>query len=128
MADLNTEIAERQHREAMFGKFNDFPPNMTEITALEFGQRMTNYNFDHSEFRQMWEDVYTAPAISATLFFFWDDTGVLVTEHGKLYSFGCRHEMIDIPWDKETMGPHYNCTHAHKCSKCGFIKVTDSSD
>ena len=126
--NTNPDIEERMKREEKFGKFNDFPPNMTEISAADFGQKMTHYTFDHSEYRQMWDDVYTAPAISAMLFFFWDDTGVLITRDGKMYSFGCDHSMEAMAWDRETMGPQYNCTNAYKCSKCGFVQVLDSSD
>ena len=125
---VNTYIRDKYH--AKFGGFNDFPQNMNEISIAEFGRRLTHYNFDHSEYRQMRDedDPTNASAISAKLFFFWDDTGVIITSEGKIYSFGCNHIMENTPWDRETMGPQYNCTNAYKCSTCGFVQVLDSSD
>lgn len=124
----NPEIEQRMKREDKFGKYNDFPPNFREISIVEFGQKLTNYTFDYSEYRQMWEDVYTKPAVSAMLFFFWDDTGLAITREGETYAFGCNHLMENVAWDRETMGPQYNCMHAYKCTKCGFIQTIDSSD
>ena len=124
----DADIRDKYHTK--FGGFNDFPPNFIPITVKEFGSKMTHYDFDYSEYRQMYkdDDLYATPAVSAKLFFFWDDTGVAITRAGELYSFGCDHTMENIPWDRETMGPQFNCTNAYKCSKCGFVQVLDSSD
>lgn len=117
-----------EEMKAKFGGFNDFPPQWRSISAKEFGRTMNHYSTVGTDFRQMIDYNTNNPAMSATLFFYHDDTGIAVNDKGEMFAFGCNHQYEATPWDYDTMGPHFNCNSAYKCTKCGHISVIDSSD
>lgn len=137
--------------ESEFGGFNDFPPGWREIDVAEFAQRMSSYHPMYHEYRQMLTPERNVPAVSAQLFFYHDGTGVAVVSNwgptdpdiryspyvwtGRVFAFGCNHEYESIGIETlREVAPEFKTRllfrteHASRCTKCGHIKIVDSSD
>jgi hypothetical protein len=125
--------------EKKWGRFNDAPPNFTEITADEFAQGgFFTWVKEGIEFRQISPDTIDmkkmlSPVkymLGITLFFMnHGDNFGLAQYEGKVRYFkfaDCFHEWHEIS-AKEAGKPAFNCYHYMKCSKCGAQHEYDSS-
>lgn len=120
-------------------QYNEIPENFREISANEFARKMLHYSSVKNEGRQL--HGLHEYVTNAHLWFYHDGTGIAITYENiktdtypfyenvaKFYAFGCDHQYKRIPWDRETMGPQFNCNNAYQCIKCGYIQILDSSD
>jgi hypothetical protein len=126
----------------MANYFNDFPENWREISAEEFAYKLTNYPSTKQEYLQMFnpEQMTIELSTNAKLFHFADNSGLAIgykTIHdedfltkriAKFYAFGCKHNFMYLPWKREVLGFQMLNQRAHRCTKCGFTEVIDSSD
>jgi hypothetical protein len=111
------------------GGYNDNPPNLKEITQLEFCQSMFfSYGAEHIESRQVIDKSkgFNSKMTELWLYWYYDHSGVAI-EHDywkgtlKFFKFTlCEHDY------KETnLG---RCFNRLTCQKCGFSQDIDSSD
>lgn len=124
----------------LYGSYNEAPRGWREISEKEFAQGMFfSYNPEYRETRQMHRPKggnHWGKMLAATLFFFWDGTGVAMGHDywkGKViyYAFGCHHTYRELSFDQcrerglQHMG---RCWHVNECTTCGQIWSYDSSD
>jgi len=133
-------------------KFNQFPPNMREISPSEFWSRMSAHTPIKIETRApvvRGDDDYPYSYIwaSLNLYYFSEDEGVAFTvnwnptpKHDgpndfwpRFFWFGpCRHEWKEISQEeakKKGVMHHGMCYHVYECQvkNCGKFMSTDSS-
>lgn len=121
-----------------FGGYNDPPPNLKEMSELEWAQS-TYFSRDpiHKEFRQF---VITGTNGRDTfhnfnLFYMDEHSGYAITSEyyeGKVraFKFGCEHKYKELSQSecKEKEIRHFgSCYHVTECEKCGHIMCYDSS-
>lgn len=94
----------------------------------------------HQQFYWSTDGTRLEKGISATLFFFHDQTGIAFEQdywkkNVIIYAFGCHHQTVEITFKelREITGnpdhrPFDNFDHAFKCTKCGYTHVVNSSD
>ena len=134
-----------------WGGFNDFPPGWREIDSAEFAKTICHHTPSLVEYRQMQNrhEDHLVSAVFAQLMFFDNNTGVAVeSQYGpsapalyseykytaRFYAFGCNHVYEGI--DQKTLNTikgferHtlFRTMRAHRCTLCGHIRITDSSD
>jgi hypothetical protein len=121
-------------------EFNHAPEGWREITEKEFAQSLFfSYAPDKTDHRQIFYingKPIDGPCISAFLYYFYDGTGVALSNDfwgGKVhyYHFGCEHNYVEISvqeCQKRGIFHAGNCYHVSECSKCGRIDSVDSSD
>lgn len=129
--------SEIKHR---LGDYNDFPPEWTEISPVEYGKRLSDNAILTTQSRFMLDP--DRKGITGTLLIFRDFTGVASTceyvyvgpkftdyeYQVKFWSFGCSHRFKEIPWNRQKHGVQFNYQHAWKCEICGEEQIVDSSD
>jgi hypothetical protein len=102
-----------------YGTVTDYPSNVTDIDAAEFGGLITSVVYE----RQAWARIGpSGEPIEPTMFFFAPDgTGIAITGSGRMFKFAeCVHDYAD-----ETIG---KCYHRLTCRKCGYVTHYDTSD
>jgi hypothetical protein len=126
--------------EALFGGYNDFPPNWHPITEEDFSHSLFfSYAPVFRDTRQMLPSRAgkEGACVDAVLFFYHDGTGVGIERDywaGKVnyYAFSvCEHQYREISQAecaKRGIFHGGNCYHVEVCSKCGHINAYDSSD
>jgi hypothetical protein len=132
---------ETDQHEKDFGRFNDPPPNFTEITAEEFAQSgFFTWCIEAQEFRQidparidqnrMLSPVSTY--LSVKMFFMNHGDGYALAQDywGKkirYFKFAkCLHDYQEV--SAASLGkPAFNSYHYCKCTKCGDLWEYDSS-
>lgn len=122
------------------GGFNDVPPNFREVTEAEFSKSwFFTYPSDIREYRQMIRDSEGKPLQSVlfvTLFMMSDGSGFGLSrdyyaEKVKFYKFEvCQHDWRPMTDDemRERGLRRMSCQHESVCSKCGYVRIVDSSD
>ena len=143
--EQHTYLAPTPEHEAKWGKYNDFPPNIQEITEGEFAQSMFfSYDPTMTEYRQVVrrksgepDPVKLCANSGLKLFYFHDNTGIAMCHDyyaKKVHYFKfflCEHTYIELSHAQATAEGHYHggrCYHVLKCSKCGLVTAHDSSD
>jgi hypothetical protein len=133
---------------------NSFPLGWREITPLEFARsKFGTYTPDFEQNRQMhpakdekrqdfltynsYRKIYEPQALCATLYYFWDGTGLAIqtsyynTEKPlRFFAFGCDHNYREMG-DDESRSRGYSvgrCLHTTECRKCKHVFAYDSSD
>jgi hypothetical protein len=127
------------------GRYNDFPPNMTEITEEQFLAEAVFgiYSPVYLDYRQAYpktaDGVKDVHQMYTTLrMYIWSDfNGVLASEKSlgyvkgkdgpqyerKFYRFKyCEHQMVGVPEKSR------NCYSVSRCTKCDYVNAVDSSD
>jgi hypothetical protein len=108
----------------VIGDYNDYPPNMKEITLKEFVQGKFFIYDGIKEFRQPHKDSQYQGSIR--IFWFYDKTGIILKENfweGTIQYFECA--VCEHQYTEKSIG---NCLHEYTCIKCGFKHEVDSSD
>lgn len=103
------------------------PNDWREISEREFAQ---------GQFRIFGRVKGIENRFNATLFWFYDGTGVAITTEYwqgrvKYYAFGCDHKYVELtPEESKLRGiEHFGrCYHVDECSTCKKISTRDSSD
>jgi hypothetical protein len=134
-----------KHKE-IYGGYNDFPPNWTEITEKEFLKHFFCWTIQKIESRQMREKG-SNNFISARLFFmskdphvaivdesfsYKNEKGMIAFDHNaRFFKFqDCEHEFKELNYDeckKRGITHHGKCWHVTECEKCGKMFSFDSS-
>lgn len=102
-----------------YGTVTDYPSNVTDIDAAEFGRLITLLAYD----RKVWARIGPPgePTERTMLFFAMDGTGLGVTASGRMFTFAeCVHDYESVMIGK--------CLHRETCRKCGYQQTIDTSD
>jgi hypothetical protein len=110
--------------EEEFGRFNEAPPNLKEITSEEFYFQFLTWPASYTMYKQ----VLNHPKekfLDLHMFIYSGKKGVAISggrggEPPRFWSFAvCVHD-----FEEKKIG---NCLHSFKCKKCGYYKEIDSS-
>lgn len=140
IVDGFTNMVEREAHETKWGRFNDAPPGLTEITAEEFAQSgFFTWCKVGQEFRQVCRGIDQTKMLtpfpdmlSLTMFYMNHDANFAIAQDywGKkvrYFKFAvCYHDWKEIT-AAEAGKRAMNCYHYCKCSKCGASHEYDSS-
>lgn len=137
-----------------YGRYNDPPPNLKEITREEFDARVIHGSYvpefiEHKQIRPTPEfqkqfklgDSF----VKMTLYIYHDGTGVASTSRyerndrtnqyeysARFFKFAkCEHVMRELSQAQcREQGLYHagRCYHVSKCEKCGYVSAVDSSD
>ena len=125
--------AEQAAHEAVYGRYNDFPPGWREVADAEIATDGLGriYTPTLMEYRQMGLLVAgSPPMIAATLSFFHDGSGhaVCFDYHGKRVRWfrfeRCAHTYVEI----SRPAGNRSGLHTDRCSRCGYETSYDTSD
>jgi len=115
-----------------YGRFNNCPPNLKEISDDEFFRMLTMGTPSYMMYKQCFDhSVYSW--LGLHMYIFYDGNGVAIGElptvHNgtyrdrKFYSFAlCEHKWESVPEESRM------CYHVSRCKKCDIKRTIDSSD
>jgi len=132
-----------EEHERKYGKYNDLPPNLEELTEAEFARSgfftWCLENYEHRQPCRLTDaqaQAYGLAGQNLKLFYMNNTEGFAISndywdERIRYFRFrACVHEFRNPgPKDFARGVPRpRRCLHVGVCSKCGYVDVTDSSD
>ena len=117
--------------EKKFGRYNDAPPNLKEITQDEFFHVLSTYSPEQQAYKQVMDDPRFDPVMNLHMYIYSDGSGVAFTtewlpEKGlgvweqKFYSFAVCEHNYEVTLSRM-------CYSELRCTKCGHQTSIDSS-